>query len=78
MPYEQKAHHHKINQTFNEREKVLPLSQKNKCTLTNIFHVHIFFLSYPCFFFNGLLAITEMCVFACVWKRDRAYEGAER
>ena len=39
---------------------------------------YFFFFVLSMFFFNGLLAITEMCVFACVWKRDRAYEGAER
>lgn len=75
MPYEEKEHHHKTNQTFNERKVVLPLSQKNKHTRINSFHVHFSFVS--CFFY-GLLAINEMCVFACVWKRDRANEGAER
>ena len=77
MPYEQKEHRNKINQTFNERKVVLPLSQKNNHTLTNSFHVHISLVS-SMFFFNGLLAVNEMCVFACVWKRDSAYEGAER
>ena len=75
MPYEQEEHH--INQTFNERKVVLPLSQKNKHTLTNSFHVHISFVS-SMFFFYGLLAVNKMCVFACVWKRDRAYEEVER
>ena len=76
MPYEQKEHRNKINQTFNERKVVLPLSQKNKHTLTDSFHVHISFVSSMSFFMGCWLSMK--CVFACVWKRDRAYEGAER
>ena len=45
MPYEQKEHRNKINQIFNERKVVLPLSLKNNHTLTNSFHVHISFVS---------------------------------